>query len=441
MSAPAPVISTEQTQESENSFWAILKLSNFRLIWLGEGISMLGDQFYMIALPWLVLRLTGDAFAMGTVLAMAGIPRAAFMLLGGAITDRFSPRLVMFYSNIARMLLVAGLTALLLFGVVQLWMLYLFALSFGLADAFFFPAQSSIVPQVAPKKHLQTANAIIQGTGQLSLFAGPALAGILIALFDNGASGDTSAVALQGIALALGIDALTFLVSAILLWMVKVNPASEDKEKDAKDSNVLSSIWRGLVYVWDDVSLRGFFALIAAANVLITSPMTVGIPVLANTRFAEGAAAFGILMSALGGGSLVGIILAGTLPKPPAKIMGAVIGIIWSMMGIATIILGFIDSTPLAALIMFVSGLSNGYVSILFITWLQERTPDMMLGRVMSLFMFALFGLQPIGNALAGAILSINVTGLFVSSGAMMTIIILLAMLHPALRRMDTVSH
>lgn len=441
MSASAPVVSTEETQESENSFRAVLKLSNFRLIWLGEGISMLGDQFYMIALPWLVLRLTGDAFAMGTVLAMAGIPRAAFMLLGGAITDRFSPRLVMFYSNIARMILVTGLTGLLLFGVVQLWMLYLFALSFGLADAFFFPAQSSIVPQVAPKKHLQSANSIIQGTGQLSLFAGPALAGILIALFDNGASGDTTPLALQGLALALAVDAFTFLVSAILLWMVKVNPTGEGKEKDAKDSNVLSSIWRGLVYVWDDVSLRGFFALIAAANVLITSPMTVGIPVLADTRFSEGAAAFGILMSALGGGSLIGIILAGTLPKPPAKIMGAVIGIIWSIMGIATIILGFIDSTPLAALIMFISGLSNGYVSILFITWLQERTPDMMLGRVMSLFMFALFGLQPIGNALAGAILSINVTGLFVGSGALMTIIILLAMLHPALRRMDTVSN
>lgn len=441
MSASAPVVSTEKIQESENSFRAILRLRNFRLIWLGEGISMLGDQFYMIALPWLVLRMTGDAFAMGTVLAMAGIPRAAFMLLGGAITDRFSPRLVMFYSNIARMILVAGLSGLLLLGAVQLWMLYLFALSFGLADAFFFPAQSSIVPQVAPKKHLQAANAIIQGTGQLSLFAGPALAGILIALFDKGATGDTSPVALQGIALALAVDALTFLISAIILWMVKVKPKSEGKADDAKDSNVLSSIWRGLVYVWDDVSLRGFFALIAAANVLITSPMTVGIPVLANTRFTEGAAAFGILMSALGGGSLIGIILAGTLPKPPAKIMGAVIGIIWSIMGIATIFLGFVESTPLAALIMFISGLSNGYVSILFITWLQERTPDMMLGRVMSLFMFSLFGLQPIGNALAGAILSINVTGLFIVSGATMTIIIFLAMLHPKLRRMDTVSN
>jgi len=71
----------------------VLGIRNLRLLWIGEGISVLGSQFYIIAMPWLVLKLTDDPFKMGTVLALAGIPRAFFMLLGGALTDRFSPPL------------------------------------------------------------------------------------------------------------------------------------------------------------------------------------------------------------------------------------------------------------------------------------------------------------------------------------------------------------
>src|SRR5215468_5554311 len=84
-----------------------LSVRNFRLLWIGEGISLLGDQFYLIALPWLVLQLTGSALALGTVLALASIPRALFMLIGGAFVDRYSPRSVMFASNFARLVAVA----------------------------------------------------------------------------------------------------------------------------------------------------------------------------------------------------------------------------------------------------------------------------------------------------------------------------------------------
>ena len=132
----------------------VLKIRNFRLLWIGEGISLLGDQFYMIALPWLVLSLTGNALAVGTVMAMAGIPRALFMLVGGALTDRFTPRKLMINSNLARMVLTGLLAALVATNLIQIWMLYGFALFFGLADAFFFPAQSAIVPQLVDKDRL-----------------------------------------------------------------------------------------------------------------------------------------------------------------------------------------------------------------------------------------------------------------------------------------------
>src|SRR4051794_4880503 len=125
-----------------------LSVRNFRLLWIGEGISLLGDQFYMIALPWLVLQLTGSALALGSVMALAGIPRALFMLIGGAFVDRFSPRAIMMMSNFSRMVLVALLTALVLTKTIRIEMLYGFTLAFGLADAFYFPGQSAIVPQL-----------------------------------------------------------------------------------------------------------------------------------------------------------------------------------------------------------------------------------------------------------------------------------------------------
>lgn len=123
----------------------VLRIRNFRMLWIGEGISLLGDQFYMIALPWLVLTLIGNTLAVGTVFATAGIPRSLFMLVGGALTDRFTPRKLMMNSNVARMVLTGLLAALVATSLIQLWMLYVLVLLFGLADAFFFPAQTSIV--------------------------------------------------------------------------------------------------------------------------------------------------------------------------------------------------------------------------------------------------------------------------------------------------------
>src|SRR5262245_30493245 len=104
------------------------------------------------------------------------------------------------------MILTCLLAALVLLNLIQLWMLYALALFFGLADAFFFPARTSIVPQLVGKDQLQQGNAIIQGTATLSLFVGPILAGATISWLDRGAAHSTS-----GIALAFALDSLSFI--------------------------------------------------------------------------------------------------------------------------------------------------------------------------------------------------------------------------------------
>lgn len=433
--AEIPTVSpTGNSSSTSSSFRALLQSRNFILMWLGEAISLIGDQFYMIALPWLTLQLTGDAFAMGIVLAIGGIPRALFMLVGGALTDRFSSRAVMLFSNLCRMLLVALLAVTVLTGMIQVWMLFIFALVFGLLDALFFPAQSSIVPQLVKTGQLQTANSIVMMTQQLSLFGGPILAGAMIALFSPTASNSSD---LTGIGAAFGIDALTFLVSAITLWMIRM-PKIKSKSSDAPEQDVISAIRNGLQYVRQSPTLRSVFTLIVFANVLIAAPMTVGIPVLADSRLVEGAAAFGIIMSAFGGGTVIGMILGGVLPRPSNSRLGIVIISVWSTMGIGIAMLGLATTTPIAAVLGASMGIANGYVVIVFLTWLQTNTPEAMMGRMMSLFGFSTVGLAPIANAGLSAIIGWNLTVAFVGAGLLMTTLVLVAMvINPALRSME----
>ncbi|MEO8609412.1 MAG: MFS transporter [Chloroflexota bacterium] len=408
-----------------------LSVRNFRLLWIGESISLLGDQFYMIALPWLVLQLTGSALALGGVLALAGIPRALFMLIGGALVDRFSPRAVMIVSNLARLVLVALLSALVLTNTIRIEMLYGFALAFGLADAFYFPAQSAITPQLLAEDQLQAGNTFVQGTAQLSLFLGPVLAGGLIALLGHNASADTPST--QGIGIAFGLDTLSFFASLLCLSLMRIPRIAT---KAAEQQNVIQSIKAGFAYLWSQAALRALFLLMVAMNFFILGPVIVGIPVLAATRLAEGAAAFGIIMSAFGGGALVGIILASALPHLKPERLGAMLLLIISFMGIGLALMPLFTSTPVIAVIMLLIGVTNGYVNINFFTWLQKRVPQELMGRVMSLLIFSSVGLAPISNALAGVILQVNLNVLFIGGGLLMALISLLAILLPAVRQM-----
>lgn len=414
-------------QKTNISTISVLRNRNFRLLWIGEGISLLGDQFYLIALPWLVLSLTGNPLAVGTILATAGIPRALFMLVGGALTDRFTPRRLMINSNIARMALTALLAILVATNLIQPWMLYISALLFGLADAFFFPAQTSIVPRLVDKDQLQAGNALIQGTAHLSLFVGPVAAGLLVSWLDGGATHSTF-----GIALAIAIDSLSFLASITALSLIRIETSDARAGKGV--GGVLASIREGLLYVWNDATLRMVFPITLGLNILINGPFAVGIPVLARTRFPEGAAAFGLIMSLFGGGALLGMTLAGVLPKPSRKLLGTVALSVISMMGVGLAVIGVSPTMYVAAAASFVMGIANGYANIMLITWLQQKVAPEMIGRVMSLVMFAAVGLNPVSNALAGMLIGLNITVLLVCAGSLMTLFTLSAAFSPAVR-------
>ncbi len=414
----------DQNSEEKNSMRNVFSIRDFRLLFAGVSTSLLGDQFTLISTPWLVLQLTGDPVALGTVLALEGVPRALFMLFGGAITDRFSPRVIMLAADIVRFVLVAMMTAVTFAGMIQLWMVYAFSLGFGLVAGFAVPAGNSIVPMIVKEKDLQAGNSLVMGVGQLVGFIGPVVAGILIGHFSE---------SLFGIGLAFGIDAITFAFSTLTLSLMHQGGGLSSAANAQAQETVWAAILAGLKYLWQDKALRLMFLVIAAINFLFVGPILVGIPVLADQRLAEGAVAFGMLMSGFAGGNLVGFVLAGTLPRPNGKMVRRLLIALLVAFGTVLGLMGFIHLTWVDFALMGLLGLGNGYVTIILFTSIQSRTPKTMLGRIMSLLTLSSIGLVPVSQALSGAIITLNLPLLFVLAGGLLVLVAFWTAVQPAL--------
>lgn len=184
--------------------WAsgrVLHDRTFRMVEGGEIVSVLGDYAYQVAFAWLVLSVTGSAVTLAVVMICNVVPNGLLILVGGAITDRWSARHVMFCSHLSRGLLVSGLCAVTLTGTVRIWHFYVMAAAFGLADAFFWPASGSILPLLVDAGDLPAANAVVVAGEQVAMFAGPLLGGAVMTAFSPSA--------------VLAVNAATFFIAAV----------------------------------------------------------------------------------------------------------------------------------------------------------------------------------------------------------------------------------
>lgn len=415
------------------AFRGLLRIRDFRLLWAAGALAAIGDQFDLIAFPWLVLAVTRDPLAVGTVLAVGSIPGVFFMVLGGALADRFSPLPMMRASGAASCALAALLAAMVLTGLTDLRLIYAFALLKGIADSLYYPAGLAMLPRIVPSGWLRQSNAVIQTTTELGGFVGPALAGALIASFAVGPEGGRS---LTGIGLAFAVAAAAFTVGLSLLLILRPEAAADagDGEAEGEDApGIFASIGQGIRYVRADAALFTVFLLAAGVELFVEGPVMVGIPLLADTKLTQGALALGVVSSSYAGGALLGALLAGAAPVP-RRGMGLVMLAVFSVSGLLLMPFGFLTSMTLAAGVMLLIGVSGGYTDVLFTSWLQARTPARMRGRVMSLAMVAAVGVSPISNAAAGALIRISLEWVFVGAGALMTALCLAAALRPEVR-------
>jgi len=379
-----------------------LRERNFRMLWAGSAISTVGDQFYLVALPWVVLQLTGSAVAVGTILMAVAIPRALLMLLGGALTDRISARKIMIGTASARTLLVTAIGFLLWWQLLQLWELYVLGFFFGVADAFAWPATTTLLPSLVRRDQLVAANSVFQTTGQMTTIVAPAPAGLVIRAL--------------GTAWAFFIDAISFLFIIAALWRLPDPPKAAAA---AAKRPVWRSILDGIAYVRRDVPLRSLMLVAAMLNFCITGPISVGLPYLVKTKFGS-AAAYGVVISAMAAGGLVGALLAGILKvkRRGLLLLGACVVI---SAGIAS--MGLLGHLWLIAAVLVLVGASAGVANVHIAAWIQQRIDATVRGRVSSVLMMANFGLIPISLAVAGLLIAWSLNLMFMIAGVSMLLI------------------
>ncbi|EZP37825.1 MFS transporter [Janthinobacterium lividum] len=389
----------------------LLRNTNFRWLLGGGLVSMLGDQFSMLALPWLVLSLTNDSLSLGIAVALMGAPRAVLILFGGTIADRYSPRRVLLLSKYANAAILLALSGLLMLDQASVALAYAAALALGVASAFGIPAGTAILPQAVPPQVLQTANSLQMGARQLSLLAGPLLAALVLGAHDGGQQ-----TGMAALAAAFAIDALTFLFSAWTLRQVSLRPLAA--------ATAAQGMWRdmaaGLSMVWRDIALRSCYAYWAVVAFFVMGPLQVALPVLASERL-HGAPALGLLMGAHGAGTLAGMLASSLGGAWLRRRFGATLLAVDAIVAILLMALGQIDTVWQGAALLAVTGLLGGYVQVPIFTWIQRRVAPAMLGRAMALFMGIFLGLAPLSAAATGALLRhLSVGELFCAGGALL---------------------
>ncbi len=412
-------------------FWQPLTVRSFLLLFIGENISLLGNQFYLVALPWLTIQLTDSGVSLGTVLMAAAIPRAALLLLGGVVSDRSLPRIVMITSNALRALVTILLTTIVAIQAIQVWHLYLFSVCFGILEGFFIPASKAIVPSLVKKELLVASNTLIQGTNQLILTLGPVIGGLLIATVN--------------IESAFAIDAATFIFTTIVLFFVKgslepnIEPlqavessTQKNLNSSSKIENLMAGIREGINYGWHNLALRTVLLVVMVYNLTFIGPLQIGVTSLAHNRFPGGAVALGVMNSAWGGGGLLGALAPSLLRNIPR--IGILMLIIGTIQGASLMFLGFVPNVVLASLTIVVLGFCTGFFIVTEITWIQKRTPPEILGRVMSLRMLSSFGIAPFSYALAGLLVDLNLTILFSLTSCIILILMAWLAANPSIR-------
>jgi len=376
-----------------------LRNPDYRLWLIGGTISLLGDQFYLVALPWLVLQQTGSAVAMGAIMMAGAIPRALLMLMGGAVSDRMSARKIMMATATARTICVAVIGVLVWLRILRTWELYALAFAFGVADAFAVPAQTAYMPSLLKRAQLVAARSVSQSTAQMTTIVGPVPAGFVIKTL--------------GVAWAFLVDAISFLFIIGALWKLPDPPKSQTARKA-----MLHSIVEGIAYVGKDVPLRSLMLLVTILNFCIAGPVSIGLAYLTKTRFGS-PAVYGIVISAVAAGSLLGALLAGVWK---IRQRGMMILLVSLALGVCLGSIGLLGKVWSIASVLLIMGAAAGMANIHIGAWIMQRIDVAVRGRVASVLMLASFGITPISLAVAGFLVAWSLKLMFLLAGGLMVL-------------------
>ncbi|MFN2441472.1 MAG: MFS transporter [Thermoanaerobaculia bacterium] len=374
---PEPRVSESRLRRT----FSALRYRDFRLVWIGAFISTTGTWMQVIAQSWVVLELTGSAFYLGIDAFLSTFPMILFSLIGGAIADRIERRRILIASQILQMTFAFVLAALLFFDVAQVWHIFILSFLTGSVQAFGGPAYQALLPLVVGRRE-DVPNAVAMNSLQFNLarMIGPMFAAVALAAW--------------GAAACFTINGLTFIAPIVTLMAIapRVIPPRAA-------STVGADIREGLRFLQSSGTIRQLTGL-AFAITFFGVPLVTLMPVIARELFGFGATGYSALMTAQGMGSVVGAFwIAGHNFR-----RGAGRSSVWFLVAFAGALGVFTFSRhfPVSVAAAFLAGLCLLGVVTTVSSLVQLATPEVMRGRVMSIFMLAFRGGVPLGSLAAG---------------------------------------
>jgi MFS family permease len=393
-----------------------LRHRDFRLLFTGQAISLIGDAAFVTALGWKTFVLAGSA-KLGIVLVCQAVGVLTTLLIGGALADRLSRRRLMIASDLTRLVAVAVLAGVDASGHLNFPLLVVFAVLVGLGNGFFYPAFGGIVPLVVEQPSIASANSLIGVARWSSILIGPALAGFLYHP--------------AGSATVFAVDAASFFVSALFVYRTRPR-VIESSEREG----TLREIASGARYVARVPWLWVTIVLFGVVLMLQLAPQQVLMPKLVTTQWHRGIGAYALLTTLMGVGTVAGALLFGRMQ--PRRRRGVVSYVFWVVNSAAVVGIALSPWYELAGVLMVGRGVCVGFGVAIWETMLMELVPEHLLSRVVSLDYFGSFGLMPVGLAVAAGISGLAAPGTLIAAGAGANAVLLAIVLtRPWLRAVD----
>ena len=365
-----------------------LRRRDFALLVSGSIASLLGDGFFHVALAWQVYTISNVPTALSIVFLAISIPNVLLVLVGGVFADRYDRRKLMVAADLVRAAALGAIALLSAAGVLEVWHIAVLVLFVGAGDAFFNPASTALLPDVVDDEDLPAANALAGMYRPVMIrVIGPALAGLVVAAF--------------GPAPAFAIDAGSFLLSAVAIWLIRARPAA----RAAIDHGVRATIAqvgegfrfaRSQPWIWATL-LAAMFSLL-----VFIGPIEVLVPYVIKNKLALGPEALGLIFAFGGVGSFAMSVLIGVVGLPRRRV--TVMYVAWSLGVAATAFYGLMTSLWQALAISFVLQASFMLGQVIWTTMLQQLVPRELLGRISSLDWLMSIGLVPVSYALTGPV-------------------------------------
>ncbi|HET8673332.1 MAG TPA: MFS transporter [Thermoleophilaceae bacterium] len=365
-----------------------LREREFALLWTGMAVSLVGDGIYFVAVAWQAYSLSNTPAALSAVGVAWTLPTVVFLILGGAITDRFERRRVLLLSNLAEAVAIGGIGILAVTGLLKLWMLLGLVAVYGAGEAFFNPAFDAIIPTLIGVEEFASASALEHFARPLAVqLLGPALGGVLVATAGPGT--------------AFLADSGTFLVSVWMLMMMRAAPAVAPVAA-ASLRSAMGDVAAGLRFVLANPWLWATLAAASLSLLAFFGPVQVLLPYLVKNELHSGGGTFGAIRAAGGIGAVVAALAVAQagLPRRCITWMFAA----WAFESLLLVGYGLATGAWIFGLISLAMGGFAALGSVVWGTLMKALVPNHMLGRVSSFDWLVSIGLIPVSFAITGPV-------------------------------------